>query len=122
MSKESSSIRVVIYVYEKSYVCAYMSKYIWLTQIIKANAMCGVVFIDRTSRLNYQHDPPNDYAATAAPRGGCARRDDVCEVEGVCDNQHGWLAPFHGQCIHTCLLYTSPSPRDVEESRMPSSA
>ena len=25
---------------------------------------------------------------------------------------HGW----------TCLLYTSPSPRDVEESRMPSSA
>ena len=25
-------------------------------------------------------------------------------------------------CPHTCLLYTSPSPRDVEESRMPSSA
>ena len=23
---------------------------------------------------------------------------------------------------HRCLLYTSPSPRDVEESRMPSSA
>ena len=28
-----------------------------------------------------------------------------------------------GGCPHTaCLLYTSPSPRDVEESRMPSSA
>ena len=26
---------------------------------------------------------------------------------------------LHG---YTCLLYTSPSPRDVEESRMPSSA
>ena len=25
-------------------------------------------------------------------------------------------------CIVSCLLYTSPSPRDVEESRMPSSA
>ena len=24
--------------------------------------------------------------------------------------------------LPTCLLYTSPSPRDVEESRMPSSA
>ena len=24
--------------------------------------------------------------------------------------------------LGTCLLYTSPSPRDVEESRMPSSA
>ena len=26
------------------------------------------------------------------------------------------------ECINCCLLYTSPSPRDVEESRMPSSA
>ena len=25
-------------------------------------------------------------------------------------------------CNEICLLYTSPSPRDVEESRMPSSA
>ena len=25
-------------------------------------------------------------------------------------------------CCKGCLLYTSPSPRDVEESRMPSSA
>ena len=24
--------------------------------------------------------------------------------------------------LNSCLLYTSPSPRDVEESRMPSSA
>ena len=24
--------------------------------------------------------------------------------------------------LYSCLLYTSPSPRDVEESRMPSSA
>ena len=29
--------------------------------------------------------------------------------------------PFHAQLV-ACLLYTSPSPRDVEESRMPSSA
>ena len=26
------------------------------------------------------------------------------------------------QTVYNCLLYTSPSPRDVEESRMPSSA
>ena len=26
------------------------------------------------------------------------------------------------EAVNTCLLYTSPSPRDVEESRMPSSA
>ena len=29
---------------------------------------------------------------------------------------------FVGAVVSTCLLYTSPSPRDVEESRMPSSA
>ena len=28
----------------------------------------------------------------------------------------------NGKKLKTCLLYTSPSPRDVEESRMPSSA
>ena len=27
-----------------------------------------------------------------------------------------------GAYVRSCLLYTSPSPRDVEESRMPSSA
>ena len=28
----------------------------------------------------------------------------------------------HPVCYHTCLLYTSPSPRDATLSRMPSSA
>ena len=34
------------------------------------------------------------------------------------------LGLAHQKVIHllSCLLYTSPSPRDVEESRMPSSA
>ena len=36
------------------------------------------------------------------------------------EQKHGALSL---QCDkETCLLYTSPSPRDVEESRMPSSA
>ena len=32
------------------------------------------------------------------------------------------LAPHATELVYACLLYTSPSPRDVEESRMPSSA
>jgi len=43
-------------------------------------------------------------------------------AEGVIDNN---TYPFRGYKFKkqkTCLLYTSPSPRDVEESRMPSSA
>ena len=39
------------------------------------------------------------------PGGGTAELK-----EAVCDK------------LYSCLLYTSPSPRDVEESRMPSSA
>ena len=34
----------------------------------------------------------------------------------------GGFTEDHAFYENTCLLYTSPSPRDVEESRMPSSA
>ena len=33
-----------------------------------------------------------------------------------------FISPDIDTVTYTCLLYTSPSPRDVEESRMPSSA
>ena len=36
--------------------------------------------------------------------------------------QKGNVMPAFGENSNVCLLYTSPSPRDVEESRMPSSA
>ena len=32
------------------------------------------------------------------------------------------LSPIHNHDLWTCLLYTSPSPRDRQKSRMPSSA
>ena len=56
------------------------------------------------------------------------------EVSGVLRNTYGLLAltlAFSGLVAYVsqqmrlpypCLLYTSPSPRDVEEYRMPSSA
>ena len=34
----------------------------------------------------------------------------------------GWQIPIRTDDIHGCLLYTSPSPRDLSTSRMPSSA
>ena len=44
--------------------------------------------------------------------------------KGTLDTLWGWIQDVthdvNGICF--CLLYTSPSPRDVEESRMPSSA
>ena len=47
------------------------------------------------------------------------RPDDVVidiKAAGIC---HSDIHTIRNEC---CLLYTSPSPRDVEESRMPSSA
>ena len=40
----------------------------------------------------------------------------IAEVTAI-----GYLTPIF-VCIGACLLYTSPSPRDAESSRMPSSA
>ena len=37
-------------------------------------------------------------------------------------SNYDWLVDYGGPEYYFCLLYTSPSPRDVEESRMPSSA
>ena len=41
---------------------------------------------------------------------------------GTCSGSCSSYACFKGGPADGCLLYTSPSPRDVEESRMPSSA
>ena len=43
---------------------------------------------------------------------------DVQKYMGLATQQ----AVYHWLNGRSCLLYTSPSPRDVEESRMPSSA
>ena len=47
-------------------------------------------------------------------------RHDFGHVKSRRQKRPSFLSPqlFH----YGCLLYTSPSPRDVEESRMPSSA
>ena len=44
--------------------------------------------------------------------------EDACAERGVPTDREGLPTGLR----RICLLYTSPSPRDVEESRMPSSA
>ena len=44
------------------------------------------------------------------------------EVEAIEDGIIGKILVSEGQESINCLLYTSPSPRDAHESRMPSSA
>ena len=87
---------------------------------------------------------PGDYADTVLLPGDPLRAkwiaetffNDPVQVNGV-RNCLGYTGTYNGKRISvqaggmgmpsnaiyiTCLLYTSPSPRDVEESRMPSSA
>ena len=45
--------------------------------------------------------------------------------EGIREFQDNWQKPFQAafsEKVCVCLLYTSPSPRDRQKSRMPSSA
>ena len=45
-----------------------------------------------------------------------------CEVDDIELDKSSLEVPKLHAKYSDCLLYTSPSPRDVEESRMPSSA
>ena len=45
-----------------------------------------------------------------------------CMVELQRQADGGMRQSFGGDTLNTCLLYTSPSPRDKRQSRMPSSA
>ena len=64
-----------------------------------------VVILDADSRLEADEDKPN-VRIIPFP---------VDEAKG-----EGWFKPHYWQM--SCLLYTSPSPRDKRQSRMPSSA
>ena len=72
---------------------------------------CAVVWIRDDFRIR------NNHALSFA----CKNHDAVTVIyihnkeyfDGKREAQRWWIS---------CLLYTSPSPRDVEESRMPSSA
>ena len=55
--------------------------------------------------------------------------DTVIDMGDTFDNRRSvdlwsidWAKETYFDRLQDCLLYTSPSPRDVEESRMPSSA
>ena len=63
-----------------------------------------------------QEEEKKDYAdewwCMDCEHGPMDEKDDKCSRCGTKNSQYQ----------SDCLLYTSPSPRDVEESRMPSSA
>ena len=77
-------------------------------------------YIEKESQINEQIDRMR-HAATRA----LLERDDVIIVASVsCIYGIGSVETYGAmtQDLKACLLYTSPSPRDLSTSRMPSSA
>ena len=78
----------------------------------------AVLLFTRTATLVYpekKEDCPNCIIDNMAGRSRSVSR---YQAGGPYPFERGMPCPYCGGC----LLYTSPSPRDVEESRMPSSA
>ena len=80
--------------------------------------------------LPLQHD-----SARMHVQGSAQYIDDIAEPNGtlhvafaLSNVAHGKIQSINvddakkAQGVHSCLLYTSPSPRDRQKSRMPSSA
>ena len=51
-----------------------------------------------------------------------ARKKRLTQQKKYNKTKRGLAIRVNANAVNSCLLYTSPSPRDVEESRMPSSA
>ena len=47
---------------------------------------------------------------------------DLITVRGMRLLEQAEVIIYAGSLVNPCLLYTSPSPRDADQSRMPSSA
>ena len=78
--------------------------------------MCELQVLDNTAK-KYAKLHPAQYHGSAY--GMAAAKRGHLKKPGEWNTQE---VTVKGHTIKVCLLYTSPSPRDVEESRMPSSA
>ena len=77
----------------------------------KTILFCGVHFMAETAAII----SPNKRVLIPDMEAGCSLSDSI-----TVEQLRKWKNEHPGSI--SCLLYTSPSPRDVEESRMPSSA
>ena len=80
----------------------------WLTKLIKAGEKIKTAIRERATKEDIAK---SDW--TSCCKGPILKKD----LE-----ENLWVCPDCKRHHRICLLYTSPSPRDAHESRMPSSA
>ena len=88
--------------------------------------------IEATRKLSSKASDPELKAALDRGVDGIQRGIDTLKpiIEGhdakptgeFCKGMEGLVKEVDAHVLNTCLLYTSPSPRDRQKSRMPSSA
>ena len=104
---------------------------------LRGTSMLGKQKDEAASTLIIPHTSPKDIHHLGFPPSRAERRRwnnhwarhgrscgiiKLCHVVSFAPPRHEGLATLLEPAPVSCLLYTSPSPRDVEESRMPSSA
>ena len=81
--------------------------------IKRVNEMGGVKVGGKTYLLEVKY-----YDDESTPARGAQLAERLIKQDGI----KYFLGPYSSGLTKACLLYTSPSPRDTERSRMPSSA
>ena len=69
-----------------------------------------VIYIDEGEDLFFRNETCQKLIEYVKPCETCGGEGEI------------WHSDYYCDMAYTCLLYTSPSPRDVLRSRMPSSA
>ena len=90
------------------------------TQIVQKEAVERIQEGGRTGKVYLVGKSKKEHIASAPGEYPKTMRGEL--VRSIFTNLETKGTAVVGQIICDCLLYTSPSPRDVEESRMPSSA
>ena len=81
--------------------------------IIIINYCCIIIIIECTSLKEFSNDYVRFISFTCL---------DLVAVSNLCTSVSSTFINYQALQCYTCLLYTSPSPRDGLLSRMPSSA
>ena len=100
---------------------------------LQVNSMAGkaIKHIKTVARANIQDAADTTQSRDKTVRVRAELRPDVLSIDATLIEFREWLTTFRSYFyssnlqndhISGCLLYTSPSPRDRQKSRMPSSA
>ena len=85
----------------------------------------GIYYATTTGKTEDVADRLHNFISSAEAPKDVSDVDDLSEFEGLDGIICGiptWNTGADEERSGTCLLYTSPSPRDMPRSRMPSSA